>query len=102
MDKIAGIPYSQVHFDKNGALAEKFTLPPSLTDLFVISHGWNNDEPEAHDLYRGIFESFVAVLQPSDAGGRQFGILGIIWPSKRFDELVAVSGEAGEATEAAG
>src|SRR6266404_3867630 len=102
MNDIGGIPYCQVHFDKNGAPLDNFTLPPNLTDLFVISHGWNNDEVEAQNLYRGIFESFVAVSPPGGAAPRQFGILGIIWPSKSFDELVAVSGDAGGAAGAAG
>jgi hypothetical protein len=92
MNEIAKIPYVEAQFDKNGALQNPVKLPANITDLFVISHGWNNDEADARKLYQTLFENFVALGQPNDFPGRSFAILGIIWPSKKFDELVAVSG----------
>jgi len=97
MSDIAGIPYVEAEFDKNGALQNTVTLPAGVTDLFVMSHGWNNNAEDARGLYRRLFENFVAVASPGDLPGKNFAILGVIWPSKAFDELVAASGVPGEA-----
>ena len=35
----------------------------------------------------------MAVGDPADLAGRSLAIIGVIWPSKKFDELVAASGE---------
>ena len=99
MNDIAGIPYVEAHFNKEGALENQndVNLPTGVTDLFVMSHGWNNEADEARDMYRKFFENFVAVAQPNDLPGRTFAIVAVIWPSKKFDELVAVSGAPGTA-----
>lgn len=97
MNDNAGIPYAEAQFDKNGNIENQVTLPAGVTDLFVISHGWNNDATAARGLYRNFFENFVAVAQPGDLPGRVFAIVGVIWPSKKFDGLVAVSGAPGGA-----
>ena len=47
------------------------------------------------------FESFVAVSQPDDLPNRNFAVVGVIWPSKKFDELVAVSGTSSDASGSA-
>src|SRR6266536_1894771 len=101
MNDIAGIPYIEAQFDKNGTLQKQVNLPADVTDLLLMSHGWNNDADEARSLYRRLFENFVAVAQPDDLPGRSFLFVGVIWPSKQFDELVAVSGLAGAAAGAA-
>ena len=92
MNDIAGIPYVDAQFDKIGAIANPVTLPAGTTDVFVISHGWNNNAERARQLYGALFANFVAVAQPNDLAGRNLAIVGVIWPSKEFDELVAVSG----------
>ena len=56
--EIAGRPHWEISFDEQGKpnqgevdalLAE---LPgEDLTDLFVFSHGWNNDRGQARRLY---------------------------------------------------
>jgi len=56
----------------------------AITDLFVASHGWNNDPSEAHALYQELFTN-VAAQAKTSAPDRRFGVAGIIWPSKRFD-----------------
>ncbi len=97
MTDISGIPYVEARFDKNGALESAVTLPDGVTDLFVMSHGWNNSADDARNMYRAFFTNFVEVGAPNDLPGRRFGIVGVIWPSKKFDELVAVAGQAGDA-----
>jgi hypothetical protein len=101
MNTIAGIPYLEAQFDKLGSLANQVKLPAGVTDLFVMSHGWNNEAAAARALYQLFFESFVAVAQPGDLPKRKFAILGVIWPSKKFDQLIAVSGAPGRAQGAA-
>ena len=96
MTDIAGIPYVEAEFDKNGALQNAVTLPAGVTDLFVMSHGWNNNAEDARGLYRRLFTNFAGLAAPA-LPGRSFAIVGVIWPSKAFDELVAASGVPGEA-----
>ena len=102
MADIAGIPYVEAQFDENGAIqnAADVAIPAGTTDLFVMSHGWNNSAGEARDLYRGFFTSFSQV-KPANLASRRCAIVGVIWPSKKFDELVAVSGVPGDGTGAA-
>jgi hypothetical protein len=102
VNDIAGIPYVEAEFDKNGTLKSSGALPAGVTDLFVMSHGWNNDSDDARRLYRELFTNFVAVARANDLPGRSFAIVGVIWPSKKFDELVAVAGAPAGAEGAAG
>jgi hypothetical protein len=102
MSDIAGIPYIEAQFDKKGTLERPVTLPAGVTDLFVISHGWNNDADAARNLYRTLFTNFVAVAAPNDLPGRSVAIVGVIWPSKKFDELLAIAGAPLGAVGAAG
>src|SRR5215212_10282900 len=69
-----------------------------VTDLFAVSHGWNNDMADARALYEALFQSVHARL---DAGqfdaltARRFAVLGIFWPSKKFaDSELIPSGAA--------
>ena len=102
MNDIAGIPYTEAQFNKDGGLENQVNLPAGVTDLFVMSHGWNNDADAARTLYRNFFQNFVAVAQQNDLPGRSFAIVGVIWPSKKFDELVAASSAPGSAQGSAG
>ena len=56
-----------------------------MTDLFIISHGWNNDPKEAHALYQELFTNVKAQEQNVGTTGRTFAVAGVIWPSKKFD-----------------
>jgi predicted alpha/beta hydrolase family esterase len=95
MDNIAGIPYFVAEFDKDGALKSPVVLPNDVTDAIVVSHGWNNNRADAEGLYAALFTSYAAVAKP--IAGRSFAIIGVIWPSKRFDELVAATAASGDA-----
>lgn len=97
MNSISGIPWLEARFDENGAWLNPndVRLPAGVTDLLVMSHGWNNSEADARTLYQKFFTSFAAVGRPGEPAGRKFAILGVIWPSKKFDELVAASKQPG-------
>ena len=91
-DNIKGLPYSTAEFDKDGQLLHRPTLPQGTTDLIVVSHGWNNDREQAETLYRKLFENFVDVTSADAAiAARKIAIVGVIWPSKRFDELMTLT-----------
>ena len=50
----------------------------AVTDLFVFSHGWNNDEAGATSLYERWFALLAAQIEP----GRSVGYVGIRWPAQ--------------------
>lgn len=86
-------PYFELEFDASGKPTDAKQLPALIdgleknktTDLFVISHGWNNDEKDAHALYQELFNNVKAQEKNVDVKGRTFAVAGIIWPSKKFD-----------------
>ena len=89
MNDIAGIPYAAAHFDKDGAALDeqKFTVPDGTTDVIVAAHGWNNTEEQAERLYTELFTSFAAVA-PDQLQNKKIAIVGVIWPSKKFTDVV--------------
>ena len=90
MDKIAGIPYVAARFDKDGALLNKqeVTLPNGTTDVIVASHGWNNTQEHAEqELYIPLFTNFAAVAS-DQLQNKKIAIVGVIWPSKKFTDVV--------------
>jgi hypothetical protein len=107
MNDIAGIPYFEAEFDKRGELVGKApTLPPSTNEVFVFSHGWNNNHDDARKLYHDFFTSYVGV-SGSPPAGRTRCIVGILWPSKALDDVVnaavvKASAEHGPAASAGG
>jgi hypothetical protein len=105
MSTVAGFPYVEVEFTADGAVhdgAQVVTLHDvvgreRVSDLIVISHGWNNDMAEARDLYSRFLESLRAVLEQhvvSGAAGRVYGVLAVLWPSKKFADEELIPGAA--------
>jgi hypothetical protein len=101
MDTIASIPYLLAHFDKSGALQTPLVLPEGTKELFVASHGWNNSQEAAEKLYRELFTHFAEVA-PDSVRNRKLAILGIIWPSKQFTDLVEATAKSGGAASFGG
>jgi hypothetical protein len=89
MNNIAGIPYTAARFDKDGAALNKqeVTLPEGTTDVIVASHGWNNTQEQAERLYTDLFGNFAAVAS-DQLQNKKIAIVGVIWPSKRFTDVV--------------
>src|SRR5207248_7463643 len=66
---------------------------------FVVSHGWNDDIPEAEGLYTSIFSAIDGVLARGNAActnvrARRAAVMGVLWPSKKFDEASLIAGGA--------
>jgi hypothetical protein len=99
MNNIAGIPYVAAHFDKDGAPLneQQVTVPAGTTDVIVMSHGWNNSDEQAEQLYSELFTNFAAVA-PDQLQKKKLAIVGVIWPSKKFTDVV----EAAVAEQARG
>jgi len=89
MNDIAGISYVAERFDKDGAVLDKqeITLPQGTTDVIVASHGWNNTEEQAERLYTELFTNFKAVAS-DQLQQKKIAIVGVIWPSKKFTDVV--------------
>ena len=73
MADLSGYPYFEVHFDKDGKVSRgaNLSIPSSVRDLFIISHGWRNNEEDACTLYRGLFNSFRTVSEAFNADPSQ-------------------------------
>ncbi len=112
MSTIAGFPYFKAEFDKKQrpvetdlqSRLEKWAEQNDLTDLLVLSHGWNNDKKEARDLYEELIGNIRARVDAGSGGGlpgRKLGILGIFWPSKKFanKDLIPGGAASGDDTE---
>ncbi|MET8153259.1 hypothetical protein ACIBSW_40270 [Actinoplanes sp. NPDC049668] len=93
-DSIAGLPFWEITFDADGDpdgpgrdafLAE---VPArGITDLFVFSHGWNNERRTARRLYNGFFGLLAAQLRATPADPPVVaGLAGVVWPSKRWSD----------------
>lgn len=106
MTELSGFPFFEVEFDKKGAVDDPqqaqavvdFVASGEVTDLFVFSHGWNNDMAEARDLYGKLCLQLRERLGAGSGGGlpgRKLAVLGIFWPSKKFaDKELIPSGAA--------
>jgi hypothetical protein len=106
MQNISGFPYFEVQFNKEGSIHETneaqeaatFIGAQGITDLFVISHGWNNDMADARSLYREFFRVLREALDRGGIAGldqRKYAVLAVLWPSKKFaDKELIPSGAA--------
>ena len=99
------IPRFEIEFDKKGEPVDRQQLEQAIaalraqgpTDLFVVSHGWNNDKADARELYGRLFGSLEQVLGGAQApglAGRRFAALTVLWPSKKFTESELIPGGA--------
>ena len=71
MADLSGFQNFEVQFDKNGngfnpneeQQLLDFLNQGTTTDLFIISHGWNNDMADARNLYQNFFARVRDVAQ---------------------------------------
>ena len=106
-----------VEFTKDGDLYKQAQVDaliaalPGITDLIVLSHGWNNDLADARKLYNELVGNIEQLLDTrASAGsppalkaltGRTYAVCQVFWPSKKFtDEELIPGGGAVSATKA--
>ncbi|MGD0245966.1 MAG: hypothetical protein ABSB59_37355 [Streptosporangiaceae bacterium] len=88
MTDIAGLPYYEVTFAADGTLTADGGLPAAvqaggITDLFFLSHGWNDSTDSARSLYQGMFTLLAGMLGDKRATS---AAVGVFWPSLLFPE----------------
>jgi len=113
MEQLAGFPYFRLQFTKDATVHDQaevtalreFLGKDQTTDLIVISHGWNNNMEEARALYEEFFANFRSMLDVGTVAGlsdRKWAILGVLWPSKKFEEKELIPSGAAGASSAVG
>lgn len=100
----SGFPYAELEFDakgKFGAAQLKAALDtlrtPGLTDVLVLSHGWNNDIADARKWYGAYLDFFRKEVDARHVPGidtHKVGVIAVFWPSKRFADSELVAGNA--------
>ncbi|MBK9979630.1 MAG: hypothetical protein IPP20_17255 [Gemmatimonadetes bacterium] len=99
-----GFPYAELEFDakgKFGAAQLKAALDtlraPGLTDVLVLSHGWNNDIADARKWYGAYLDFLRKEVDTRNVPGidtRKVGVIAVFWPSKKFADSELVAGNA--------
>eukprot|EP01012_Entosiphon_sulcatum_P019915 TRINITY_DN24883_c0_g1_i1.p2 TRINITY_DN24883_c0_g1~~TRINITY_DN24883_c0_g1_i1.p2 ORF type:complete len:454 (-),score=72.88 TRINITY_DN24883_c0_g1_i1:325-1686(-) len=90
-------------FSRDGSLLDPSQLQ-SLKDrlhanntreLLVISHGWNNDESEALELYKELVGNLsIAAMSAAGPARSAIDVVLVYWPSKRFADSDLIPGGA--------
>jgi hypothetical protein len=93
MTDINGLRYYEVDFNADGTLntaggGGDGGLPAAvaaggITDLFVLSHGWNSGVDSARNLYQAMFGLLADQL---GTHGPNSAAVGVIWPSVVFPD----------------
>ena len=99
--EVKGLPFFPIEFDKKARLVDadqtfaldSFIKTGGVTDLLVVSHGWNNDEAQAMILYKNLVSS-ISKEADDDFSARTIAIVGVFWPSKKFAEADLIAGGA--------
>lgn len=103
-ETMGGFSYWELDFDENGkardeasheeVLRELATSP--VREIFIFSHGWNNDRAMARKLYDGLFDKVLSVLRTRNAAGKtgEIGLIGVVWPSRRWSDETPPEGDS--------
>jgi hypothetical protein len=109
-----------VEFTKDGAIFDPAQLAALIgglapvSDLLVLSHGWNNDKDDASKLYDELLGNIEKLLslreQPTVPAplqgfteklkGRTFAVVRIFWPSKKFTDAELIPGGGAASAQA--
>ena len=83
-------PAWELKFEADGALVNPSVLEApatdSLTDLFVLVHGWNAGREDARHLYSRLLQEPSDRIRRGVFRGRRFGAMGVFWPSRLWSE----------------
>ena len=99
-ERLDGFPFWILTFDKEGrpgdagALSEFPTevKQEGVTDLFIFSHGWNNDRGAATKLYQDFFGEMSKIFKDQSfpkKNSARIGFAGVIWPSILWPDDIA-------------
>lgn len=92
-DTLHGFPYWLLEFEKDGLQTDPGTIDrfvnevasQHISDLYIFSHGWNNDRAKALSLYDGFFGEVRKIVDnpglPKKNQAARIGVAGVIWPS---------------------
>ncbi|WP_179562296.1 hypothetical protein [Sphingomonas sp. R3G8C] len=58
---------------------------PGITDLVVLSHGWQNDLRDAETLYGTLWGHVCTELGQRGVDPARIVVAGVLWPSKKWD-----------------
>ncbi|MEV6645452.1 hypothetical protein [Amycolatopsis sp. NPDC051371] len=90
--QLCGFPAAEVEFDRagelvgdRGAAVRELAADPAVTDLVVLTHGWNNDHLVARLLYSAMAGSMRAVS--GGLPGRRIAFACVLWPSRKLAGL---------------
>jgi hypothetical protein len=104
----AGFPHWEAQFDEHGAAVDSTAIDTLVneasagsSDLFIFSHGWNNDQATARSLYERFFGQMRQVLG-SRTTTAKIGTVGVIWPSMRWADEDQPGRTGGAASLASG
>ena len=102
-DTISGFPFWLLQFAKDASAVNPAAIDTmvreikeqGITDLFLFSHGWNNDQTDAVSLYTRYFAQVRALIDDgtiAKARTAKIGIAGVVWPSILWPDDAPTSG----------
>jgi hypothetical protein len=108
-ETVAGFPFWKLVFKKDGAPEKPQAIEAfvgeatsgGLTDLFIFSHGWNNDPVTANNLYKNFFGEVRKLIDDPNVPMKReasIGVAGVIWPSILWPENKSSESEGGAAS----
>lgn len=103
--ELSGIPYQMVQFGRSGELidggeveaAKTMLTERGVTDVLVLSHGWNNNIASAQARYERLLGHVRSLLDGELRGafaGRSLAAIGVVWPSMRYTDPDQIPGRA--------
>lgn len=96
------MPYAAVEFTKSGDVADRARVDDAvkmitmgrITDILVLTHGWNTGIDGAEELYAELTDNVDRLRDRIVDPARRFAVVGVLWPSVRWadDDQVAGGG----------
>ncbi|MBA2362003.1 MAG: serine-threonine protein kinase, partial [Chloroflexia bacterium] len=104
--QVSGLAFWEIGFDEQAKFLDRKAIDAmvaelpgqALTDLIILSHGWNNDRRYARGLYERLLGEMRGVLgSVALRDGAQLGAAGVYWPSMRWADESAPDNAGGGA-----
>jgi hypothetical protein len=112
-DTLQGFPFWPLEFGNDGTPTDPGAIDrlvteakaAGLSDLYIFSHGWNNDFTTARTLYDGFFAQVAKLLANSSFPTKRaakIGVTGVLWPSILWPDDAPDGGDAPEVPPVSG